>query len=150
MKKYNLEKAMFTRIEVWKRRLITKEKMENYCKGKEDRILSVNDDLEILFERIQLGEEPDDRVKTYFLPKLTDYELELVERKDEDFMTTFVNKMGADVDKSEMVASESNSKYVHGCCGRKTFTIENSSHSIEDKLHVFRSQVFRPRRRASM
>ena len=132
MKKYNLEKAMVTRIYMWRDRLITKEKMENYCKGKEEKKLSVNDDLETLFENIQLGEKPDDDIWTYFLPKLTEHELELVERKDEDFMKTFYDEMDADVDKAEMAASESDSKYVHGWSRRETFTIENSSNSISD------------------
>ena len=70
-------------------KLITKERMENYCNGKEYAKESVNDDLEKLFEDLQLGKEPDDDVATYFLPKLTKEELDLVERKDEDFMHTF-------------------------------------------------------------
>ena len=118
---------MMTRIYMRRSRLITKEKMEKFCKGKEYERISVNDDLETLIEKIQLGEEADGRVDFYFLPKLTEHELELVERKDEDFMNTFYGKMHADVHKAEMAASESDSKYVYGHGYRETFTIENQS-----------------------
>ena len=63
---------------------------------------------------------------TYFLPQLTKKELDLVERKDEDFMKTFLVEMKADVDKAEMLLSESDSKFVDGWGERETFTIENS------------------------
>ena len=105
--------------------LITKETTEYYCNGKEEEKESVNDDLEKLFEDIQLGKNPDNDVRTYFLPKLTKEELDLVERKDEDFMQTFYWEMDADVDKAEMMLSESDSKFVWGWGQRKTFTIKN-------------------------
>ena len=62
MRKYKLKSVMVTSINLHKWRLITKERMENYCKGKEDeeRKHSVNDDLESLFENIRLGKEPDE------------------------------------------------------------------------------------------
>ena len=125
MKKNNIKKVMVTRIHMWRDKLITKESMENFCNGKEDEKDSVNDDLENLFNDIQLGKEPDDDVYTYFLPKLTREELGLVERKDEDFMKTFGYGMDADVDKAEMMLSESDSKFVYGWGRRRTFTIEN-------------------------
>ena len=87
---------------------------------------SINDDLETLIKDIQLGEEPDDIVDTYFLPKLTKEELQLVEKKDNNFMQTLWHEENADVSKAEMEASESDSKYVLGWCRRATFTIENS------------------------
>ena len=125
MEKYNIKKVMVTIIDMWRYNLITKEKMENYCNGKEFRKESVNDDLEKLFEDIQLGKKPDDHVETYFLPKLTKEELDLVERKDEDFMHTFTVGMDADVNKAEMMLSESDAKFVRGRGVRLTFTIEN-------------------------
>ena len=126
MNKYNIKKVMVTRILMWRNYLITKEKMEHYCKGKEDRKESINDDLEKLFEDYQLGKEPDDEVYTYFLPKLTKEELDLVKRKNSDFMNTFDFGMDADVDKAEMMLSESDSKFVRGVGGRITSTIENA------------------------
>ena len=127
MEKHKIKKMMMTSINMWRSRLITKEKMEKFCKGKENVKISVNDDLETLLEKIQLGEEPYDYADFYFLPKLTEHELELVERKDKDFMKTFGDGMNADVDKAEMAASESDSKYVYGFGTRRTFTIKNQS-----------------------
>ena len=69
---------------------------------------------------------PDEYVWTYFLPKLTEEELKLVERRDTSYLETF-GLSNPDVDETEMMLSESDSKYVHGDSYRKTFVIENSS-----------------------
>ena len=107
MEKYRIKKVMMTRIFMRRWNLITKETLENYCNGNEDKEDSVNDDLEKLFADIQLGKKPNDKVRTYFLPKLTKEELDLVERTDYNFMRIFARTMDADVDKAEMVLSES-------------------------------------------
>ena len=115
-----------TMMEMTKRYLITKEEMENYCKGKKQEKDSVNGDLESLFEDLQLGKEPDEMVMTYFLPKLSKKELKLVERKDPTYLKHF--SMGvryADVEEAEMKLSES--KFVRGHCYRQTVTIERDS-----------------------
>ena len=131
MEKYEIESVMVTTLYMWRRNLITKEIMMDHCKGNDKwRKKSVNDDLESFFEDIRLGKEPNDEVYTYFLPKLTEDELDLVEENDYDFMQTFSRGMIADVDKAEMAASESDSKYVYGSCLRETFTIENPSPKI--------------------
>ena len=130
MKKCDIKKVMVTFISMWRRKLITKEKMENYCKGIKDEKESVNDDLESFFEDIRHGEEPDDRVWSYFFPKLTEKEMKLIDRKDQDYLKTFL-RSNPDVEKAEMLASESNSKFVQAFCLRKTFTIENPSNENE-------------------
>ena len=117
---------MVTTLDMERWNLITREKMMRFCKGKEYAKQSVNDDLESFFEDVRLGNEPNFYAQTYFLPKLTEDELDLVEEKDDDFMKTFWREMDADVDKAEMDASESDSKFVDVWCGRKTYTIENS------------------------
>ena len=126
MKKYKINKAMLTIFHMWKSNLITKEKMLDYCNGKKQEKESVNDDLDSLFEDLCIGKEPDEAVSTYFLPQLTKKELDLVAQKDSDFMNTFWKKMKADVDKAEMAASESDSKYAYGFGYRRTYTIKNS------------------------
>ena len=128
MKKYQLDSVMVTNINMHRMNLITKERMENYYKGKEDekRKHSVNDDLESLFGDIRLGKEPDECIHTYFLPKLTNKELKLVESKDYSYFQTFQLWYDPDVDATEMMQSESDSKFVQSGCGRRTFTIENS------------------------
>ena len=127
MKKHKIKSAMVTRIYLLRQRLITKEKMEGYCKGEEDDKDSVNDDLESLFENIRLGKEPDEEVMTYFLPKLTEEELQLVERRDASYFQTFWRSSNPDVGEAEMMLSESDSKYVYGLSRRRTFCIEKSS-----------------------
>ena len=128
MKKYKIKKVMLTTFDITRGNLITKARMEDYCNGKMYQKDSVNDDVESLFEAIQNGEKPTDGAYTYFLPKLTQKELKMVERKDENFMKTLRNTFtigNADVYDAEMKASESNSKYVYGFGHRATFTIEN-------------------------
>ena len=103
--------------------------MESYCKGEWGEWLkdSVNDDLESLFENIRLGKEPNEDVGAYFLPKLTKEDLELIERRDTSYLETFRWGNHADVDETEMMLSESDSKYVFGFSSRRTYVIENSS-----------------------
>ena len=109
-------------LERWK--LITKEAMEDYCKGEEAEKVSVNDDLESFFEDLRLGKEPPHQsVFTYFLPKLTEEEMELVERKDRSYFETFLYVEEADVKEAEMKLSESDLKFVQGFGCRRTFTI---------------------------
>ena len=111
--------------------------MESYCKGEMEEQDSVNDDLESLFQNIRLGKEPDEKwVYTYFLPKLTEEELELVERRDTSYLQTFSGR-NPDVDETEMMLSESDSKYVQGYSWRRTFVIENSSkNSLKNKCSL--------------
>ena len=100
--------------------------MESYCKGEKSVKDSVNDDLESLFENIRLGKEPDEVVcETYYFPKLTEEELELVEKRDTCYLETFYeNRFGnPDVDETEIMRSESNSKYANGVSRRETFIL---------------------------
>ena len=149
MKKFKLESVMVTNLYMERRNLITKEKMESHYNGEETsdgRIAgnpyedltdgetlkeSVNDDLDSFFEDLRLGKEPEERVSTFFLPKLTQEELELMKRKDDNYETTFnfphIYWRDADVKDAEMKLSESDSKFVRALAHRKTIIIENSS-----------------------
>ena len=108
--------------------------MESYCKGEKDLKESVNDDLDSLFENIRLGKEPNEEVLTYFLPKLTEEELELVERRDTIYFQSFDYSWNPDVDETEMMLSESDSKYIDVYSERKTFVLENSSENFIRKF----------------
>ena len=127
---------MLTSIHLQRLELITKEKMDSYCKGEEYLKDSVNDDLESLFENIRLGKKSEIFVRTYFLPKLTEEELELIERRDTSYLQTFfdwfINKENPDVPETEMMLSKSDSKYVRGRAQRRTFVIENSSETSSE------------------
>ena len=125
MRKFEIYSVMVTTVCMDRWRLITNERKLNYWKGNEPEKESVTDDLESFFEDIRLDEKPNEKAYTYFLPKLTEEELDLVEEKDTKFMDSLSFNMNADVDKAEMEASESDSKFVEGWCRRRTFTIEN-------------------------
>ena len=107
-------------------KLITIEAMERYCNGKEKLIASVNDDLGSLFEDLRLQNEPDEKARTYFLPKLPNKEIKLVEEKELSYFQTFMES-NPDFEKAEMKLSESNSKFVQGECWRRTNIIECTS-----------------------
>ena len=129
-----MKSLMVTTFYMQRWQLITKEAMENYCKGGNKYLkYSVNDDLESFLEDIRLGKEPDGEVTTYFLPKLTYEELRMVEGKDTSYLKTF-GRSSPDVEEAKMKLSESDSKFVDGFCWRKTFTIENSSKNSPFKI----------------
>ena len=130
MKKYKIQSLMVTFLYMWRFNLITKEAMEDMCNGKDSLFsitISVNDDLESLFEDLRLGKQPRERIYTYFLPKLTEEELELVARKDRTYLKTLGIAGNKDVPEAQMKLSESNSKFVKALSSRKTYTINNQS-----------------------
>ena len=130
MKKNRIKSAMVTSYDLWRMNLITKGAMEGYCMEEESD--SVNDDLESLFEDLRLGKERREiDVRTYFLPQLTEEELQLVEQKDKSYFESFLH-INPDVPETEMMLSESDSKYVYGVGRRSTFTIKNSSESSSE------------------
>ena len=120
---------MLTTIYMMRLNLITKEAMKNYCKGEEYETVSVNDDIEDLFEDLRLGKEPKTLVRTYFLPKLTQEELGLVDNKDQNYFETFFRFLDPDVGVEEMNLSESKSKYVEGVSSRRTYVLDISEDS---------------------
>ena len=136
MEKIKIKSAMVTSVHLWRKNLITKEAMENHCR--EEKSDSVNDDLESLFENLRLGKEPEKNVPTYFLPKLTEEELKLVEQRDQRYLKTIPF---GDVPETEMMLSESDSKYVNARGRRSTFTIENfpenSSENSPENSRIF-------------
>ena len=64
---------------------------------------------------------------TYFLPELSLKEMELIEKKDEDYIRSFKLLNDADVNETEMKLSSSSSKYVSAFCRRKTIVIDSKS-----------------------
>ena len=156
MKKFKVNSVMVTILYMERRNLTTKEKMESHYSEKETadgRInakpyddltdgetlkYSVNDDLDLFFEDLRLGQEPVGRVSTFFLPKLTQEELKLTEREDRNYENTFnfpsIYWEDADVKDAEMKLSESDSKFVRALGHRKTIIIENPSYNSSNKI----------------
>ena len=120
-------------VDGWRSNLVTKEVMKDFYKGKiksNDSQFSweesVQDDLESFFEKLKIGKEEREDIATYFLPKLTNEEMELVEMKDEEHLHEYVwHFIGrpVDVDPEELEKSESDSKYVRAKCVRYTFLL---------------------------
>ena len=128
MKKYQIKTVMMSIIYMKKNRLITKEKMISYCKGESEiHKMSINDDLETMFEDLNKGNRPSHSNQTYFLPKLTEEEMTLAETADENYFQTFYDGIygtkNPDVDEDEMRMSESESKFMHGDFQRRTYPI---------------------------
>ena len=106
MKKYQYESFIVTSLYMIQKNLIDHEKMKSYCRGEDHRLqLSVNDDLEILFENVKTekmgygnfvrsGYDDWDmatwvRAKTYYLPRITEEDMALVEQKDHNYLQMF-------------------------------------------------------------
>lgn len=96
---------------------------------------SMNDLLELYLENLQLKKEVEkEYVCSFFLPKLTNDELKLVEEKKFQFLSSyrdFVVGLNPDVDIGEMKESNSTSKYTHCYYYRKTipFKLESNETS---------------------
>ena len=83
-----------------------------------------------MFEDLQRGELPlrydpvyhqkVQKVDTYFFPMLTEEELDMVERRDINYLQSF----GA-LQPEKTEPSESNSRFVYSINTRRTFSVEN-------------------------
>ena len=146
--------VMVTMIDIVRETVIRKAVMENYCNKNSPSKTSVNDDLESFFEDLRVGKQPKDLAYTYYFPKLTEKESQLLEIKDQEsselliFSETFayglsigltwnpswdfdsltyvydINNVAEMMPKSKI--SKSKSKHVAAFCCRETFTIDNS------------------------
>ena len=108
-------------------KLITKQAMDRFCKGKEWPIESINDDLESLFEDIRLDKRLKTKSETYFLPRLTEDELDLVERRDFKYLNNFLNYMvdGVSLYMVKNRAHLDGVEFKQHHCWRKTYTLSN-------------------------
>ena len=133
MKKYGIQSSILTILQMEKRKLLTKEKAKKVAEGKlkndpndtEWKFYdgSLSDDLETFSQNLLHQKEiKEEVVWTFFLPKLTEEELKLVEEKNKDYMTTF-QATSPDVDIEEMKLSDSKDKFVHTYCWRRTFLL---------------------------
>ena len=146
MKKHQIKSVLVTKLRLHQECLITREKMQTYCT---EAILPLSpcDDLERMFEKLQYDKDEytcleasqqaivnNDPFETleletpnFFFPQLNEKEMEQVERKDVNYLRTFLNFTKAfetvDVDEAEMKSSESNSKYVKAVWNRRTYII---------------------------
>ena len=86
---------------------------------------SIDDDLEAFYHDLEIGKTSESSSNTYFLPKLTEKEQQLVDDNDLNYFKSLRSE-NADVDKIEMQLSTSESKFVRGQAWRKTSVIDLS------------------------
>ena len=130
IKLYGIQTSIFTGLRMTREFLITQEKSTEAYEGKltreyhwRDYKASINEDLESYINHLQeissLEEVKQHDVWSFFLPKLTEEELKLVEKKDAEHVKTYFWP-NPDVDEEEMKKSDSKDKFVHGRCYRRT------------------------------
>ena len=144
IKKYNLPSVMLTYLNMSRHHLVTKEMVDFMLSDNEEfhfmssicprlnpsytgytgNEQTVNDEIESFFEDIQLGREPISKSRTYFLPKLTEKELQLVAKKDRVYLQSLLFRE-PHVPEGIMKMSESRSRYVRGVCERRTIELKN-------------------------
>ena len=137
MKKFRINHVMVTWMFMIKKHLITKETRDRYYLGLGERITrlgeridfkeSINDSIETLLEDIRLGHQPNEILHLYFTPRLTEEEMQLIERKDPDYLRTFSSR-NPDVNKASMKNSESDSKFCYTYCQRETKSYQLPNH----------------------
>ena len=141
MRKYGIQSSILTMLHMYRRNLITKEKSKQAAEGKlkndpdwKKYKGSINDDLDSLVNNLQNSEKTDsEEVLSFFTPKLTKEELELVERDNYEHMKTYI-VYRPDVDVEKMRKSDSMDKYVHTRCIRSTkyLSLESARTLSED------------------
>ena len=147
MREAQLQSVILSTFQMSQRHLITQEEMKSYCLGK-DRMYpkSINDDLEKMFEELQIGETNyliprslydelyPDPTKTYFLSKLTKDEMALIEMKDWNYFRHFAIS-NPDVDKEDMEMSSFTSKFIFTICDRETYRIDSGGISYTSRTY---------------
>ena len=146
MKSYGIQFAILTQLGMLRWKLVTKETVKKAYQGKlkhhkqwEKYKGSINDDLDTFFTKFQDPKEvTDERVYSFFTPKLTEQELKLVEERNEEHLSTYSYHFAGrdpDVDVEEMKQSDSRSKYVYGQCRRwtKLLTLQSVPKQPTDK-----------------
>ena len=159
MKKYGLKSAMLTMVSMSRSFVITKEHMKNCYKGtlsfQGNYATSVNDDIDCFFTELQSYAAKDGdtfrEVKwTFFIPKLTPTELQLLKSRNIDFLRSFAEYhygktlfggSDPDVSKNEMSKSKSKSKFVLCGCWRYTTSINIDSNLEDPKVKYYFSEV---------
>ena len=144
MRKYGIPSSIFTMMHMWRWKLVTKEKVKQAYEGKlkndtewNNHELSIHDDVETFFTNLEAQKEiQNEWVPSFFLPKLTEDELKLVEERNELHFCTYsshYNGQNPDVNPEEMKKSDSRSKYVYGRCIRYTLHLAVQSNQNFEK-----------------
>ena len=145
MEHYGVQFAIVTRLFMVRRNLVTKETVKKAYQGKLKNVEtwnyyngSIHDDLDKFFSNLQDRKKiKNEVVGSFFTPKLTEEELKLVEQRNEQHLSTYLEHLygrNPDVNAEEMKKSDSPSKFVHGRCLRWTtlLTLESKRKQATD------------------
>jgi len=157
MKSYGYQSAMVSMIFMTKENCITKEQFDIEYRitndGEADTTateerddLSLGEDLETLIRRIRNGEITKEKnpyggiaIQTHLLCLLDKEERRMLDRKDENFLKTFLAWDMADVDEEEWKKSEyKHLKFSYSLARRQTTFVEAEDefeHEFEDEFH---------------
>ena len=138
MRKYGIQFSILTMLLMQRQNLITKEKAKSYYQEKTSKrfpILkkgyienfklyegSINDDLDTFVTNLENAQVEEESIWSFFTPKLSKEELELVKVGDKKHLKTYWKKK-PDVDSKEMKKSDSKDKYVKVECRRATMLL---------------------------
>ena len=160
MYEYSIQSSIITELKMIRKHLITKAIADAAAEGmlKNDAEWkqcegSINDDLDSFLNKFLNQEEIDDeRVESFFLPRLTKKQLKLVSEKDKEYMTTFLLR-NPDVDvnltvKEKPMSDSSHEinlgkkkfrlnfrirKYVYGRCWRRSYHLNIEPNQFSPK-----------------
>lgn len=134
LRDYRIQTVKVSHIYMQRYRLLTKEEMEMFYDGKHkilSQILqqSVQDDLESFNNNCIHGRFKEEKNRSFFFQRLTNEEMELVEKKDKQFFKSWnaIHPTQPDVSDARMKMSESKSKYLYAQCLRQSFVINRSA-----------------------
>ena len=151
MKKNEIEFLILTVLHNWREHIITKKEMKKYYDGKMeiDRGLRIGqnrykestlDDMESFIANILIGDVKEEDKYTFFLPKLSEEEIRLIEDQDIEYLNSFAcyikHLKNPDVkyDESlslEMLEKESKTKFLRGGSRRKTTFLKPPLHKSQ-------------------
>ena len=108
-------------------KIVTKEKVKHFYKGKEDRKISMQDDLETIYQNNFMeyyAAQPQSNLitRSFLLSKLEDSEMKLLQSNDEKFIWSFYNNSFGPILEPHPTEqpSESKSRYSLSFCNRIT------------------------------
>ena len=144
MKEKQIESIIFTVLHTWREHVISKKIMKQYYNGeiKVDRGLQIGqdryqestlDDMESFITDIVAADIKEVDKYTFFLPKLTQDEMQLIEDQDIEYKSSFQcyihrqedpNVKYLESESLEMLERESKTKYVAGGSRRLTLLLK--------------------------
>ena len=148
MEENQIANVILTVLHTWREHIISKKQMEKYYDGKMmvDRGLKVAqnrykestfDDMESFIANILIANVKEEDKYTFFLPKLSQEEMQLIENQDIEFLNSFAcyikhfENPDVKYDESlslEMLEKESKTKFLRGGSRRKTMFLKSPLH----------------------